>query len=84
MAYYRHPEHSERPPFTKIVKHLEESSGDTLLRWNKENNIRGKNAHILGAPLDEASDLYVDLQRVYQQSMLLGANGSRQRSKSNY
>ncbi len=63
---------------------LLESPSDSLLGWNKEDNIRGKNAHILGASLEDSGDLYVDLQRVYQMSMLKSNNDGRQRSRSHY
>ena len=48
--------------------------------WNNADKAVGKKVHILGAPLEEAADLYIDLQRVYQQSML--EEFQRARSKS--
>ena len=76
----RNPEHSQRPPFSSIVVCLETSDED-LLKWNEGDRIVGKNAHILGAPLEESSDLFINLQRVYQNAML--KEQGRKRSKSN-
>ena len=58
-----------RPPFDKVIDYLNKPD-ESLFKWSKEDLSVGKNVHVLGAPLEEASDLYVDLQRVYQQSML--------------
>ena len=80
ILFPRNPEHSQRPPFSSIVVYLETSDED-LLKWNEGDRIVGKNAHILGAPLEESSDLFINLQRVYQNAML--KEQGRKRSKSN-
>ena len=65
ISFYRHPVHTQRPPFSEISHYLSTSS-DALLEWREEDkagvNLRGRE---LGAPLTEAVDLYKDLQDVY-------------------
>ena len=80
LFFRRNPEHSKRPPFSSIVVYLE-SSDEDLLKWNEGDRIVGRNAHILGASLEESSDLFINLQRVYQNAML--KEQDRKRSKSN-
>jgi serine/threonine protein kinase len=63
------PEYTLRPSFERIIDYLSQSH-EVLFNWNRGDFLHGKKAHLLGAPLDEAGDLYVELQRTYQQSML--------------
>lgn len=60
------PEHSCRPTFDNIRHYLNSDEG-SLLQWLPEDMIRNKQAHILGAAMSEAINLYSDLQRTYQQ-----------------
>jgi len=61
----RNPTPTQRPTFDSIHDYLD-SPPDSLLQWRREDMIPGKLAHVLGAPLLEANNLYFDLQRTYQ------------------
>ena len=61
----RNPVHTLRPTFDSIHDYLD-SPEDSLLHWRPEDVIPDKQAHVLGAPLLEANNLYFDLQRTYQ------------------
>lgn len=61
----RNPVHTLRPTFDSIHDYLD-SPEDSLLQWRSEDVIPDKQAHVLGAPLLEANNLYFDLQRTYQ------------------
>lgn len=57
--------YSQRPTFDSIYDYLD-SPLDSLLQWRQQDVVAGKQAHVLGAPLLEANNLYYDLQRTYQ------------------
>ena len=80
FGYHRNPEYSLRPPFDRVCEYLD-SQDEMLLHWVSSDSIPGKHTHLLGAPLEESTDLYFDLQRTYQQSMLDETNGKK-RSQS--
>eukprot|EP00731_Ephydatia_muelleri_P029387 Em0020g1031a len=63
------PEHSCRPSFDSIHDYLDSDEG-SLLQWLPEDVVRNRQAHVLGAPMTEANDLYLDLQRTYQQRQI--------------
>jgi len=61
----RNPEPRSRPQFRQITRILANDS-KYLLGWSDEDKqIGGDDAVILGAPLDSANDLYIDLQHKY-------------------
>lgn len=62
------PEHSCRPTFDSIHDYLDSDEG-TLLQWLPADIVVNRQAHVLGAPMSEANDLYTDLQRTYQQRL---------------
>ena len=65
ISIFRHPVHSQRPPFSEVSHYLSTSS-DTLLEWREEDKAGvDLRARELGAPLTEAADLYKDLQDAY-------------------
>ena len=69
-CFYRHPDPRSRPQFGQIAKLLSGSSG-YLLGWSDEDKqIAGEDATKLGAPLESAYHLYVDLQQTYQPKKL--------------
>ena len=60
----RHPDSSSRPDFVSVVQQL--SLPDTkLLKWSEEDKATDPEAATLGAGLDKAVDLYMDLQKQY-------------------
>jgi len=69
----RNPEHSCRPTFDSIYDYLD-SPNESLLQWpatgstqkNRAPTDKVTDVKALGAPLDQASELYLDLQRTYQ------------------
>ena len=65
----RNPKDSQRPTFDGIQQYLD-SPEDSLLQWSADDIEPGKQSHILGAPLIEGSNLYIDLQRTYQNQLL--------------
>jgi hypothetical protein len=64
---YRNPalDHNRRPNFDSIHDYFY-SPEESLLQWQQADKIPGKQAHVLGAILSEANDLYLDLHRTYQ------------------
>ena len=65
IAFYRHPDPRSRPQFGQITKLLSGSSG-YLLSWSdKDKQIGGVDATMLGAPLESAYKLYSNLQKSY-------------------
>ena len=68
MYYYclfRNPDPKSRPQFGQITKLLFGSS-EYLLGWSDEDKqVVGEDAMKLGAPLESASNLYIDLQQQY-------------------
>ena len=61
----RHPTHQQRPSFDKIVNYLKQPE-DKLLYWADKDIITGHRANVLGAPISESKELYVDLQHTYK------------------
>lgn len=60
---YRSPEQSNRPTFADIFETVGGSDTE-LLRWSENDLAKLSNlAMQLGAPLDEAKDMFLDLQR---------------------
>ena len=67
IVYLRNPKHEERPGFEQICsKHLQQSSA-RMLYWNPEDNDLSPSVSVLGAPLENAIGLYMDLQNKYKQ-----------------
>ena len=58
ICMYRNPSHAQRPSFTFLMRELKRNP-DNLLR------VEPGHAHLLGAPLEVAKDLYLDLQQMY-------------------
>ena len=66
-CFHRHPDPRSRPQFGQITKLLS-GNGGHLLGWSDEDKqIGGEDATKLGAPLESAYNLYLDLQQTYQQ-----------------
>jgi serine/threonine protein kinase len=63
------PTDTQRPTFDCIRTYLD-SPEDSLLQWSPGDTLPGKQAHVLGAPLIEGNNLYIDLQRTYQNQLL--------------
>jgi len=67
IRIYRNPDPGSRLQFGQIAEVL---AGDSryLLSWSDEDvQIGGENAMRLGAPLENGSNLYYDLQLQYRQ-----------------
>ena len=71
----RNPKDTQRPTFDCIQTYLD-SPEDSLLQWSPGDLLPGKQAHVLGAPLVEGNNLYIDLQRTYQNQMLAETQSS--------
>ena len=70
IILYRNPDPRSRPRFGQIMKLLSGHSG-YLLRWSDgDKEIAGEDATKLGAPLENACNLYTDLQQTYQTKKL--------------
>lgn len=65
----RNPDHAQRPTFESIYDYLD-SPEESLLQWHDRDIVQDKLAHLLGAPLEEANNLYLDLQRTYQKPLV--------------
>jgi len=66
----RHPDPESRPQFGQITKLLAEN-GHFLLSWSDEDKqVAGEDGIKLGAPLENAKNLYPDLQSTYKQNQL--------------
>ena len=66
IVFYRNPDPRSRPQFGQITKLLSGSS-EYLLGWSDEDKkAGGEDATKLGAPLESACNLYLDLQQSYQ------------------
>ena len=61
-AHSRNPE--ERPAFREISDNLS-SDESALLAWIEEDQHVSPQAAVLGAPLEEGMNLYLDLQNTY-------------------
>lgn len=62
---YRNPDHEKRPSFKQICsQHLQESSA-RLLYWSPDDNNLSPSVGLLGAPLEQAFKLHMDLQEKY-------------------
>ena len=57
----------QRPPFSAIVEYLKRPD-EELLAWSDEDRTVSTHAATLGAPLEEAKQLYFILQNTYQSS----------------
>ena len=55
---------------TQCIQTYLDSPEDSLLQWSPSDTLPGKQAHLLGAPLVEGNNLYIDLQRTYQNQLL--------------
>ena len=62
--FHRNPTHAKRPPFSQISHYLSTST-DILLQWREEDEAVSVGASKLGASLEEAENLYKDLQDTY-------------------
>ena len=63
LSIYRHQQSNSRPSFTDLVTTL--SNGSGLLNWSESDKQTHKQATLLGASLDTAENLYIDLQLIY-------------------
>ena len=68
IAYARNPDRTERPTFGKLVQYFKEPE-EQLLNWTEEEDVVKYNPQmaVLGGPLEDGKDLYIDLQKVYSQ-----------------
>ena len=66
IVFYRHPNPRSRPQFGQITKLLSGNSGHLLSWSDKDKSIDGEGAAKLGAPLESAYNLHLDLQQAYQ------------------
>ena len=64
---HRNPDKNSRPTFSAIVEVLNKPE-EVLLHWSEEDRMVHPQASVLGAPLDAASKLYLQLQRQYLQN----------------
>lgn len=69
FVFPRNPDHNQRPSFDSIHDYLE-SPEESLLQWNDRDIDPDRLAHVLGSPLEEANNLYLDLQRIYQKPLI--------------
>ena len=61
----RNPEHKERPSFKELCeKHLQEPASKSLY-WNPADDALSQDVEVLGAPLEQAFNLHLDLQQRY-------------------
>ncbi|KAL5509531.1 hypothetical protein EMCRGX_G004921 [Ephydatia muelleri] len=62
------PDRTERPTFGKLVQYFKEPE-EQLLNWTEEEDVVKYNPQmaVLGGPLEDGKDLYIDLQKVYSQ-----------------
>ena len=63
--FNRHPDPRSRPQFGQITKLLSGDSGYFLGWSDKDKQIGSEDAAKLGAPLESAYYLYLDLQQKY-------------------
>ena len=62
----RDPKYNERPSFDDMFELLNRTDSD-VLSWSEEDKTQGsKLATQIGAPLTEGVNLYQDLQKTYQ------------------
>ena len=61
---YRHPDYHQRVSFDDLTAQLAENP-DSLLAWTEEDRATAPQASVLGAPLEEGTALYQDLQKMY-------------------
>ena len=64
LYIYRHPSTASRPTF-HVLHHALSRDSRRLLSWSKGDTGSHTQASALGAPLETALELYVDLQRTY-------------------
>ena len=65
LVYYRNPEATERPEFTKLMTAFL-SNPSLLLKWAAKDLSVSPQASMLGAPLEEGRHLYQNLQFKYR------------------
>jgi len=66
-VYSRHPDPRSRPQFGQITKLLA-GNDNCLLGWSDEDKqVAGEGGIKLGAPLECAKHIYIDLQSQYSQ-----------------
>ena len=61
----RNPEVDERPAFKEVSDNFL-SDEALLLVWKEEDQGVSAQAAVLGAPLEDGANLYLDLQHTYQ------------------
>lgn len=64
---YRNPKYNDRPSFDEIFELLNRTDSD-ILSWSEGDKAqcRSKLASQIGAPVTEGANLYQDLQKTYQ------------------
>ena len=66
IAYYcRNPDHQQRPSFEDVCVYLQKPTAK-LAYWSRSDDMIAENINSLGAELDIASELYLDLQVMYK------------------
>ena len=65
FTLYRHPKASKRSSFVDVKGELS-LPDPTLMKWREEEKSGNPEALRLGASLESAQDLYMDLQNTYK------------------
>lgn len=66
IANYRNPKYNDRPSFDEIFELLNRTDSD-VLSWSEEDKAHcSKLATQIGAPVTAGANLYQDLQKTYQ------------------
>ncbi len=57
--------HQERPNFVELYNHYLQQTSANILHWSPEDDSLSSAVGVLGAPLEEAHELHLDLQEKY-------------------
>ena len=66
IVSFRNPDHQKRPSFEEACVYLQQPAGK-LLYWNHTDDLIAENVKSLGAELDIANELFLDLQVTYKE-----------------
>ena len=63
----RNPDHQQRPCFEEVCVYLQQPTAK-LVYWSHSDDMIAENINSLGAELEIASELYLDLQVMYKEN----------------
>ena len=71
FLFYRNPKYNNRPSFDNIFELLNRTDSD-VLKWSEDDQTLcgSKLASQIGAPLSEGANLYLDLQKTYEVTLV--------------